>query len=88
MERNGGNDVRTCTSDDISAVGVWSGTAPNCTGMYYLHIPVQVRNLYMPTHCFFCLQLRRCIYLMGTHTTMPTILPSSFQALWKRMTHP
>ncbi len=38
MERDGGDDVRTCTADENSAVGVWSGTAPTCTGMHFLHI--------------------------------------------------
>ncbi len=36
MDRDGGDDVRNCTSDGRSAVGVWSGTAPNCTGIYFL----------------------------------------------------
>ncbi len=34
MDRDGGDDVRTCTGDGHSAVGVWNGTAPNCTGTY------------------------------------------------------
>ena len=33
MERDGRDDVRTCTSDGRSAVGVWSGTAPICAGI-------------------------------------------------------
>ena len=37
MESSGGDDMRTCT-DGIKAVGVWSGTAPTCTGMHFLHI--------------------------------------------------
>ena len=39
MERGGGDNVRTCNADGNSAVGVWNGTAPICTGMYLiLHI--------------------------------------------------
>ncbi len=34
MERDGGDDVRTCTDDGRSVVGVWNGTAPTCTGTY------------------------------------------------------
>ncbi len=34
MERNGGDNVRICnTGDGRSAVGVWSGTPPTCTGI-------------------------------------------------------
>ncbi len=42
MERDGGDDVRTCTSDGRSTVGVWNGTAPTCTGTYLS---------YIRTHC-------------------------------------
>ncbi len=77
MERDGGDDVRTCTADENSTVGVWNGTAPTCAG-----IIICISYIYYIDRCIFSfLQLRRCIYLMGTHTTMPTIVPSSFQAL-------
>ncbi len=36
MERDGGDDVRNCTGVENSVVGMWSGTAPNCTGTYFL----------------------------------------------------
>ena len=33
FERNGGDDVRTCTGEGNSPVGVWNGSAPVCTGI-------------------------------------------------------
>ena len=38
MERDGGDDVRTCTSDGNSIIGVWNGSAPTCTGNYLIHV--------------------------------------------------
>ncbi|XP_064386678.1 E-selectin-like [Halichondria panicea] len=35
LERRGGDDVRTCTDNGNSAVGVWSGTAPICAGQFH-----------------------------------------------------
>ena len=34
MERDGEDDVRTCIRNGSSAVGIWNGTAPTCTGTY------------------------------------------------------
>ncbi len=34
MEERGVNDLRTCTGDGHSTMGVWNGTAPVCAGMY------------------------------------------------------
>ena len=47
MERDGGDDVSICTGDgnSTSAVGVWSGTAPTCTGMYFLHLYIIIWTL-------------------------------------------
>ncbi len=33
QERRGGDDMRTCTGDGRSTVGVWSGTFPVCAGL-------------------------------------------------------
>ncbi len=33
-ETRGGDSTRTCTGDGHSTVGVWSGTAPICAGLY------------------------------------------------------
>ena len=33
-DRSGGDDVRTCTGDGSSTMGMWNGTAPVCTGVY------------------------------------------------------
>ena len=32
QERRGGNDVRICSGDGHSTIGVWTGTAPVCAG--------------------------------------------------------
>ncbi len=32
----GGDYIRTCTGDGVSAVGVWSGAAPVCAGSQIL----------------------------------------------------
>ena len=31
---NGGDVLRTCEGDSSSPIGSWSGTAPNCVGMF------------------------------------------------------
>ena len=35
-ERSGGDDVRTCTGNGNSPMGVWNGTAPSCRGIISL----------------------------------------------------
>ena len=36
LERRGGDDVRTCTGNESSLIGMWSGNAPDCTGITFL----------------------------------------------------
>ena len=58
MERDGGDYIRTCTGDGRSAVGVWSGTGPICTGTHALPIIII-------EHCLIFLTAQK-MYLLST----------------------
>ncbi len=70
MERDGGDDVRTCTDVENSAVGVWNGTAPVCAGLQCLLtsrcIHIMIIYQYQDNRSFY--HLEDCPMLQTTTT--------------------
>ncbi len=54
-ERRGGEYYRTCTKDGSSAMGVWTGTAPICSGTHSIHAVVALMIPFCSYTCVsFC----------------------------------
>ena len=61
-ELSGGNDVRMCDGNSVSAVGSWNGTAPSCTRESYHFVTLHrdrrcVMRLYLQCFCYKPLML-------------------------------